>query len=331
MKTVKAEHMKAVVITKTCRAHDLEITNVPIPEVRSGWVLVKVKAFGINRAEVIFRNYEADAPYITLPRIPGIECSGEVEDPSDSRFKKGRRVVALMGGMGRSFDGSYAEYILVPEQNVFTADSDLSWAELGAIPETYYTAYGSLFQCLQIKSSDVLLVRGGTSSAGLASIQLAKSSGCRVAATTRKIEKEKLLKEQGADHVLIENGSVGDQLRAIYPGGVSKILEFIGPATLKDSLSCLSPHGIVCVTGILGKQGTLDNFDPIKDIPNGVYLTSFFSNFPVQADIDEIFGRIEKYALKPRIAKVFPLKDIGYAHEMMESNTANGKIVVTVD
>jgi NADPH2:quinone reductase len=132
--------MKAVVLTKACKASDLQIIDIPVPAIKPGFVLVKIQAFGLNRSEIILRSIEADAPYIKLPRIPGIECAGEIADASDSLFRKGQCVIALMGGMGRSFDGSYAEYALLPVRNVFAVDTDLNWVELAAIPETYFTA-----------------------------------------------------------------------------------------------------------------------------------------------------------------------------------------------
>ncbi|HAQ21808.1 MAG TPA: alcohol dehydrogenase [Prolixibacteraceae bacterium] len=323
--------MKAVVLYKTCSPEELTISEVPVPEVKPGWVLIKVKAFGLNRSELMMREYEANASYIQLPRILGIECAGEIADGSDSGFRKGQRVVALMGGMGRSFDGSYAEYTLVPTKNIFTIDSDLDWIELAAIPETYYTAYGSLFNSLQLSPEDILLVRGGTSAAGLAAIQLAKSLGATVLASTRKENKRDLLIAQGANHVLIDDGTLKDQLLSLYPQGVNKVLELIGPATLLESASLLCQHGIVCVTGILGKKGTIDHFYPIKDIPSGVYLTGFSSNYPTQKIMDDIFNHLKNHNLHPTIAKVFALDEIGQAHQLMENNEANGKVVIQID
>ena len=320
--------MKAVVLYKTCQPEELTVSEVPIPKVKPGWVLIQVKAFGLNRSELMMRAYEANAPYIQLPRILGIECVGEVEDASDSQFTNGQKVIALMGGMGRSFDGSYAEYTLVPTNHVFAVDTDMSWEQLAAIPETNFTAYGSLFDSLQLNPNDVLLVRGGTSSAGLAAIQLAKSIGAKVLASTRKEEKRQLLINTGADYVLIENETLGTQLKALYPQGGNKILELIGAATLMESMNLLRKHGIVCVTGILGKKATLDDFYPIKDIPTGVYLTGFVSNSPNQQLIDSLFFHIKKHAIQPVIAKIFSLDQMADAHSLMENNNANGKIVV---
>jgi NADPH:quinone reductase-like Zn-dependent oxidoreductase len=323
--------MKAVVLYKTCSPNELTVSEVPIPKVKPGWVLIQVKAFGLNRSELMMREYEGNASYIQLPRILGIECAGEIADGSDSAFSKGQKVVALMGGMGRSFDGSYAEYTLAPTKNVFTIDTDLDWTELAAIPETYFTVYSSLFNSLQLAPEDVLLVRGGTSAAGLAAVQLAKSIGATVLVSTRNENKRDLLISKGADHVLIDNGTLKYQLFSLYPQGVNKVLELIGPATLLESASLLCHHGIVCVTGILGKKSTIDHFYPIKDIPTGVYLTGFSSNYPTQKIMDDIFNHIKIHNLHPTIAKVFSLSEIGQAHQLMENNEANGKVVIRIN
>jgi NADPH2:quinone reductase len=220
--------------------------------------------------------------------------------------------------------------ILVPTKNVFTVDTDLDWPELAAIPESYFTAYGSLFNCLQLSSRDVLLVRGGTSATGLAAIQLAKCMGSTVLASTRKESKSDFLRTHGADHVLIDDGTLKKQLLNLYPNGINKVLELIGPETLSESMSMVSHLGIVCVTGILGKIGTIEHFYPIKDIPTGVYLTGFSRNSPTQAVIEEIFEHLFKHNIHPAISKVFSLNEIGKAHALMENNTANGKVIVRI-
>ncbi|TEB07913.1 Phthiocerol synthesis polyketide synthase type I PpsC [Pelotomaculum schinkii] len=204
------------------------------------------------------------------------------------------------------------------------------WEELPAIPETYFTAYGSLFDCLQLTSSDTLFIRGGTSALGLVSIQLAKSIGSTVLATTRNAGKIDLLKKHGADFALLDDGTLAKQLYSLYPDGVTEVLELVGPATLEQSMKFLSHHGIICSTGILGHKGTLENFDPIKVIPNGVYLCSFHSNYPTQEQMNKIFNHIRQYRLKPPISKIFSMGEIADAHLLMESNMANGKIVVAI-
>lgn len=320
--------MKAVVLTKPCKAEEMRLSDIPVPEVRSGWVLIKVRAFGINHSEVLLRQFEIAQDYIRKPIVPGIECVGEVSDPSDSGFRKGQRVVALMGGMGRSFNGSYSEYALLPTSHVFTIESRLDWAELAAIPETFYTAYGSLVMSLQLSRDDLLLVRGGTSTVGLAAIQLAKAIGARVVATTRSEKKANSLKEYGADDVIPEGDGFKDRFIGKYRAGANKVLELIGASTLRESLRITAYHGIVCHTGLLGGVYGLKNFDPIKEIPSGVYLTGFYSNYPTQAQITDMLNLIEQSDIRPIIARKFTLDRIADAHLLAEQRGQIGKIVV---
>ncbi|MEH7340168.1 zinc-binding alcohol dehydrogenase family protein [Priestia megaterium] len=319
--------MKAVVLEKACTAQELIAREVPIPKVKSGWVLVKIKAFGINRSEIFTR--QGDSPSVKLPRIIGIECVGEIADPSDSSFHKGQRVVSLMGGLGREFDGSYAEYALIPSTQVYPINTDMEWTKLAAIPEMYYTAYASLFDTLMLSKEDTLLIRGGTSSVGLAALQLAKSIGATVISTTRNKNKIELLKQHGADFVLLDDENIQSQLDSILPQGVDKILELIGTVTLKSSLRMLAEKGILCITGILGGEWVINSFEPMIDIPSGAYFTQFDSgaNFKEKL-LNDLFDHINQYQIEVPIAEVFTIDEISKAHLLMESNSANGKIVV---
>ncbi|MBQ6344389.1 MAG: zinc-binding dehydrogenase [Anaerolineaceae bacterium] len=315
--------MRAVVLDSVTEASDIALSEYPVPEVRPGWVLIKVKAFGLNHSEQILRLNEIRADYIQKPVIPGIECVGVIADPSDSGLFAGQKVAALMGGMGRSFNGSYAEYALIPRRNVFTIESDLSWAELGAVPETYFTAWGSLFECLQLNADDTLLIRGATCALGYAAIQIAKALGCKVTATTHRTEKLSLI--QTADEALVDDGKLTRKLN-----GISKALDLVGPRNLRDTLMSVEKGGVVCQTGILGGVYTLNGFDPIKDIPNGVYLTGFFSNYPTQKIITEIFTFLTNHKLTPVIGKVFDFDNIKEAIAAQDNGKINGKIVVKV-
>lgn len=319
--------MKAVVINGCCKAEDLRVTDIPVPEVRPGWVLVKIHAAGMNHSEAILRMYEADEDYINTPIVPGIECAGEVADPSDSDLRKGDRVVALMGGMGRSFNGSYEEYALLPRDHVFRAGTDLSWTELAAIPETYFTAYGSLSQCLLLGAGDVLLVRGATSTVGQAAIQLGKAMGATVIGACRRESSFDKLWNIGADYCVVDDGQIS---RRHFKETPNKVLELVGPKTLRDSLLTVSHPGFVCNTGILGNVFTVEQFDPIKYIPNGVFLSGFFSNYPTQKIMDEIFDIIRRNHIKPLYSKVFRLDDIVEAHTLLEKGGAGGKMILTL-
>ena len=320
--------MKAIVINGCCKAEDLQVSEIPVPRVRTGWVLVKVHAAGLNHSEAILRMFEADNDYINTPIVPGIECVGEVADASDTDLHVGDKVIALMGGMGRSFNGSYAEYAMLPAKNVFKVDAELDWISLAAVPETYFTAYGSLVECLLLNSQDTLLVRGATSTVGQAAIQLAKALGAKVIGACRRESSFEMLKAIGADYCIIDDGHISQQHLPIIP---NKVLELIGPKTLQDSLRVVSHPGYVCNTGILGNVFTVEHFDPIKYIPNGVFLTGFFSNFPTQETVYNLFALIRKANICPLYSKVFSLDEIAHAHTLLEKGGAGGKIIIKID
>lgn len=313
--------MKAVLLNGITEARDITLSDCAIPDVRPGWVLVKVQAFGLNHSEKLLRLNEIRADYIQKPIIPGIECAGEIADPSDSDLVAGQKVIALMGGMGRSFHGSYAEYVLLPRRIVFSVESDLPWEVLGAVPETYFTAWGSLFECLRLTADDVLLIRGASCALGYAAVQIAKALGCRVIATTHRESKLPLLLD--ADEAVLDDGALTGKVH-----GVTKALDLIGPRNLRDTLTAVEKGGIVCQTGLLGGVYTLNGFDPIKDIPNSVYLTSFFSNYPTQQTVDEIFAFLNAKRLVPSCGAVYTFEHIREAIAAQDEGKANGKIVV---
>lgn len=322
--------MKAAVTTRPGLPDVIEIKEVPTPEVKPGWVLIRVKAFGLNRSELFTRR--GDSPGVTFPRIQGIECVGVIEEDPSNTFQKGQQVAAIMGGMGRSFDGGYASFALVPLSIVFPFSSQLPWHILGAIPEMFQTVSGSLHQALEIEPSETLLIRGGTSSIGLLACQLAKAKGLTVISTTRNAEKKKALLDNGADHVLIDEGNVRDQVRALYADGVDKVLELIGTRSLKDSLKCIRPKGMVCMTGILGNEWTMKEFTPMGDIPSLGRLTVYMGESKnLSKDLlQEFIDEVEKGNITLNIDTVFTLDQVAEAHQYMEDNKAKGKIVVEV-
>jgi NADPH:quinone reductase-like Zn-dependent oxidoreductase len=237
-----------------------------------------------------------------------------------------------MGGMGRDFDGGYAEYTLVPLKIVFPFESNLPWSTLGAIPEMFQTVSGSLTQALEVKSGETLLIRGGTSSIGLLSCQLAKHLGLTVISTTRNSAKKDFLIENGAAHVLIDNGTISKELKELYPDGVNKVLELIGIKTLKDSLKCIKRQGTVCMTGILGGEWTLKEFTPMGDIPSLGRLTVYMGDAAnLKKDLlQDFIDAVADGVITLNIDKVFRLDQIVEAHTYMENNLAKGKLVVEI-
>ena len=320
--------MKAAITTKSGNPSVIEIQEVDKPKANAGWVLIKVEAFGLNRSELFTRR--GDSLGVDFPRIQGIECVGIIEEDPSNTYSVGQQVAAIMGGMGRFFDGGYAEFTLVPLEIVFPFKSDLPWETLGAIPEMFQTVSGSLNQALEIAEGETLLIRGGTSSIGMLSCQLAKSKGLTVISTTRNPDKKQTLLDNGADYVVIDEGKVKEQIRGLYPNGLNKVLELVGTRTLKDSLQCIAPKGMVCMTGILGNEWTMKEFTPMGDIPSLGKLTVYMgesknlSKELLQGFIDDV----EEEKLKLNIDRIFQLGEVAAAHQYMEDNRAKGKVVV---
>jgi NADPH:quinone reductase-like Zn-dependent oxidoreductase len=322
--------MKAAVIYEAGGPEVLKLESRPVPKARYGQVLIRVRAFGLNRSELFTRQGHSPKSAVQFPRVLGIEAVGTVEVAPGGEFEKGDIVATAMGGMGRLFDGGYAEYTCVPATQVQKLETSLPWETLGAIPEMLQTAWGSLFKSLRLKKGDSLLVRGGTTSVGLAAAAIAKKHGATVTATTRKSERERLLRENGADQVFVDTGQIAEQVREVFPCGVNKVLELIGTTTLIDSLSCTKSKGIVCMTGMVGDQWSLQDFSPMGSIPTAVCLTTYSggSDDFMRTPLQELVDQIEEGSLVPKVGRVFSLDQIVEAHRCMEENRAGGKIVV---
>jgi NADPH2:quinone reductase len=322
--------MRAYVIEEPGGPEKLVLREVPTPEPLSGSVLIGVRAFGLNRSEWFTRR--GDSPTVRFPRVLGIECVGEVIAAPGCDLAVGQRVAAMMGGMGREYDGSYAEVTRVPRAHVFPLDTSLDWPLVGALPEMLQTTHGSLHVGLEIERAKTLLIRGGTSSVGLAALALAKQAGLVVVSTTRSMAKAPFLRVAGADHVVVDDGALAGKMRERFGDGVDRVLELVGATTLLDSLASVNARGIVCMTGILGGAWSLDGFKPMDDIPTGVRLTSYSGRSDdITADeLSRYVRMVEEGRLKLPLGPTFGFDKLVEAHRAMDANTANGKIVVVV-
>lgn len=323
----RSRSMRAVVLTRPGPAANLELRHVAMPEPRPGWVRIAVRAFGLNRSETLTRL--GLSPGLRFPRVLGIEAVGVVDDPNGTDLVPGQQVAVLMGGMGRDFDGGYAEFTVVPRDIVIPFESDLPWDTIGQVPETLQTAWGSLMIGLDLQAGQTLLIRGGTSALGFATTALARDLGATVLATTRQPGRLADLADHGVDHPMLDDGEVAPAVRAILPDGVDAALELVGTATLPDTLRATRVHGTVCFTGMLSAQWTVEDFYPIEYIPRGVRLTAYTgeaTDLPTEV-LQRTLDRMARGELDLGPVTTYPLHEIPRAHADIEANRVSGKVV----
>ena len=324
--------MRAIVITKPGGPEVLRIQEIADPVPGDGEVLIRVKAFGVNHAETHMRKGE----WPEATPVSGIEAVGTVVTDRSGVLAEGTRVLAIMGGLGRTRNGSYAEYTVAPAANVAAIETSLDWADLAAIPESYATAWLALSGNLGLEAGQSLLVRGATSALGQAAVNIASDLGARVIATTRRTDRAGLLRSLGAGGVVIETGGIAGEVRGLLPGGADRVLDLVGNSVLRDSLRAASAGGRVCQAGFLGGLGPVADFLPAFDMPSGVQF-SFFGSFevgtgpyPISAiPFQEIVTKAEAGVYQAKPARVFAFEEIAEAHKVMESGLAGGKLVVT--
>jgi NADPH:quinone reductase len=323
--------MRAIILEKFGGLDSLVYTDLPTPEPKTGQVLIEIKAFGLNHAEMHMRRGE----WAEAAKVIGIECVGIVKACPGGEFPVGAKVAALMGGLGRTINGSYAEYTVAPATNVALIDSDLPWAELAAIPETYATAWTCLFRNLELAKGQTVVIRGATSSFGQAAINLAVNAGARVIATTRSRDRFDLLKSLGAERVELEGPDLSK--RVAEAKQIDAVLDLVGNSTILNSLAMLRRGGRACLAGWLGGPAPIADFNPLAQMASGVHLTFFASfvfgtpGFPLSdVPLQEIARNVAAGRLKAKPSRVFRFEEIREAHRVMEANQAGGKMVVVV-
>jgi len=326
--------VKAIVITAPGGPEVLAVRDLPDPVPADGEILIRVRAFGLNHADAYMRS----GAWGKVAQVPGIECAGTVAADPAGRLAVGTPVVAILGGMGRTRNGSYAELVTVPAPNVVPVRTSLDWTSLVAIPEVYATAWSALFGNLDLRPGQTVLVRGATSALGQAAVNVAAGAGVTVLASTRRADRAGLLRGIGAATVLTDGGRLADEV-ADRGLAVDGVLDVVGNTVLRDSLRVVRPRGRVCQVGFLGGLAPVDGFDPLADLPSGVQLSFYGSafvlgtaDFPLAAvPLQEMIAKAEAGAYQAKPSRVFGFGELPEAHRIMEAGTAGGKMAAAVD
>ncbi|KAK3361398.1 chaperonin 10-like protein [Lasiosphaeria ovina] len=322
--------MDAIVISRFGGPEVLEHRRVPKPTPVPGEVLIHVKAFGVNHAEMHMRRGEWDE----WNAISGLECAGTVAACPGGEVAVGGTVVGVMGRMGRSRPGGYGEYASVPASNVVAITAGaLPWEQLAALPETYSTAYSCLFTVLDVRAGERVLIRGATSTLGQAALDLAVNAGATVTATTRQEARFAVLRQMGAADVKREQDDLGAQFGE--PPRFDKTLNLIGNRALLESIRLTRPGGRMLQAGWLGGLDPVPDFNPMLQMESGVHFSLFHSkvlgsrDFPLSGiPLQEIVDKLARGEWDARPAHVFDYSEIREAHKLLDSGKAGGKIVV---
>jgi len=326
--------VKAIVITAHGGPEVLAVSELPDPVPAAGEILVRVRAFGLNHAETYMR----DGSFGEVAQVPGIECAGAVQLDPSGRLAAGTAVVAILGGMGRTRNGSYAELVTVPAGNVVPVRTSLPWTDLVALPEVYATAWAGWHQNLGLEPGQTVLVRGATSALGQAALNVAAERGATVIATTRNPDRAALLRDIGAADVLIDDGQLAGQVHDLGVS-VDAVFDLVGNSVLRDSLRIVRPGGRVCQLGFLGGLEPVAGFNPIADLPTSVQFSFYGSAFVLGTEqfpladipLQQMITKAEAGRYKAKPVRVFGFDQIVEAHRAMEEGLAAGKMVVAVN
>ncbi|MFO7686105.1 MAG: zinc-dependent alcohol dehydrogenase family protein [Desulfobacterales bacterium] len=327
---------KIVRFYQTGNADVLKLENLPRVEPGEGEVRLKVEAIGLNRAEVMFRQ----GLYLETPVFPsklGYEAAGIIDavGPGVAGIKIGDRVSTIPSFSVGKY-GVYGESAIVPAYSVADYPDTLSAVEGAAIWMQYMTAFGALVEYGRLKKEDAVLITAASSSVGLAAIQITKSVGAMAVATTRGEGKKKFLLEAGADHVIVsDKEDIAAKMKAITGGkGATIIFDPVAGPFLEKLAGAAAERAVIFQYGALSMAPT--PFPLFEAIGKGLTVRGY-TLFEIVADPEKLargknftYDGLTSGALKPIIARTFPLEEIVQAHRFMESNQQMGKIVVTV-
>lgn len=325
--------MRAIEITQPGKPEVLQLCERPTPALRSGEVLIKVHAAGINRPDVLQRMGKYPVPP-GASSLPGLEVAGEIVDGDleGSDFKKGDLVCALVQG------GGYAEYCAAPLEQCLPVPEGLSALEAATLPETYFTVWSNVFDRARLSEGESLLVQGGSSGIGVTAIQLAKALGHRVFATAGSADKCRAVEALGGDRgINYRDEDFVAVVKELTNGkGVDVILDMVAGDYVAREIDCLADDGRLVVIALLG--GARADVDMGQVLRRRLHITgSTLRPRPVEFKAaiaqqlrEHVWPLFAQGKIKPVIHQVFPMEQAAEAHALMESSTHVGKIVLQV-
>ena len=327
--------MKAIVITRTGGAEVLEVREVPTPEPRGDQVRVRVRACGLNRADLMQCRGYYPAPKGAPQDIPGLEYAGEVDALGPGvvgPLKVGDRVFGIVGG------GGLAEYVVAHERMAVPIPANLDFEQAAAVPEAFLTAHDALEARAGLRPGESVLVHAVGSGVGTAAVQLAHAMGCTVFGTSRSADKLARAAELGLD-VGIETPAEDFAevvLERTGGAGVEVVLDLVGAPVLAGNLAALAPKGRLILVGLLGGgTGTVD-LSTILRKRLRLIGTTLRSRPPeekiaaTRAFADRVVPWLERGLVRPVVDRVFPLEEVRSAQERLEANLGFGKVVLRV-
>ncbi|MEW6144970.1 MAG: NADPH:quinone oxidoreductase family protein [Thermodesulfobacteriota bacterium] len=337
--------MKAIVLRKSGGPGVLRTEEVNKPRAGRGEVVVAVRFAGINYAEILSRKgLYGWAP--RKPYIPGMECSGVIEEAGDG-VDPSRVGDSVMVGTKH---GCYAEYVAVPEINAVPVIDGFSYEEAASFLVNYMTAWVALFKMARVSNGDKVLVTAAAGGVGTAAIQLASRAGCEVYGMAGSAEKLELIKSLGASGTFNYRaaGSYKDLIAAT--GGVDAVIEMVGGDVFRRCMGTLKPFGRIVITGFASLD--LDKWNPAswlrtwKDIPRidvgllaerSIAVMSSHLGHLLDREPDkmahiygELRGFVIEHRIRPVVGRVFGLEEVARAHELIESRKSSGKVLLRI-
>lgn len=325
--------MRAIVITRPGGPEVLEVREVPTPEPRGEQVRVRVRACGLNRADLMQARGSYPAPPGAPADIPGLEFAGEIDALGPDvvgPLRPGNRVFGIVGG------GGFAESVVTHERMVVPIPSNLDFEQAAAVPEVFMTAHDALETQGEVRPGERVLIHAVGSGVGTAAVQLARASGCTVLGTSRTAEKLALARELGLDvpiHPLSEDFAEVAR-RHTGGSGVDLVIDFLGAPALAGNLAALTTRGRLVLVGLLGGGTASIELTTLLRKRLTVVGTTLRAR-PLEEKIavtrrfaERVVPWLERGLVRPIVDRVFPFDDVRTAQARLESNVGFGKVVL---